>query len=166
MARKSVFALLFLCIALPLFAQQPPPPPLPPAVGNAVLLATNSIQVDRDVVVTRGDLVVNNVATSPILGERQLSLDTGVQTPAGFAVKANEIDIDRAANIDGDLYYNFLRNDGISTGHLVTPLALPVIGTLPQMPGATTGTENITLSNNETRVLGTGNYGALTLGRD
>lgn len=166
MARKSVFALLFLCVALPLFAQQPPPPPLPPAVGNAVLLATNSIQVDRDVVVTRGDLIVNAAATSPILGEKQLSLDQGVQTPAGFAVKANEIDIDRGATVDGDIYYNFLRNDGTATGHLITPLALPVIGTLPQMPSATTGTQNISLSNNEVRVLGTGNYGTLTLGRD
>src|ERR1051325_10288511 len=83
-ARRSMMvrmwtALLFaVALAAPaLLAQQPPPPPpppLPPEVGDAVLLATHSIQVDRDTVVTRGDLVVNDAGPAPWLGERGLPL--------------------------------------------------------------------------------------------
>ena len=105
-------------------AQQPPP--LPPAVGNAVLLATNSIQVDRNVVVTRGDLVVNNASAGPVLGEKDLSLDQGVQTPAGFALKANSIDLDTGVIAGGDVFFNTLQNDGTVNGSLNTPLSLPV----------------------------------------
>src|SRR5258705_1310745 len=97
-----------------------PAPPLPPEVGNAVLLATNSIQVDRDVIVTRGDLVVNNASTGPVLGERDLSLDQGVQTPAGYALKANSIDIDQSARIAGDVYVNVLQNGGSIAGAIHT----------------------------------------------
>src|SRR5437763_5808045 len=102
-------------------AQQPPP--LPPAVGNAVLLATNSIQVDRNVVVTRGDLVVNNASAGPVLGEKDLSLDAGVKTPAGFALKANSIDVDGGAVADGDVYFNLLQNNGAINGAINTPLS-------------------------------------------
>ena len=57
-----------------------------PEVGNAVLLTTNSIQIDRDVVVASGDCVVNVASTTAVLGEKDLSLDQGVTTPAGFAL--------------------------------------------------------------------------------
>src|SRR5437773_3943204 len=126
-----------------LFAQQPPPP-LPPEVGNAVLLATHSIQVDRDVVVTRGDLVVNEAGAAPWLGERELSLDQGVRTPAGFAVKANGVDIDPGAVVGGDVRCNVIQNGGTILGSLVTPLPLPVIATLPTLPDSASGTETST----------------------
>src|SRR5213075_2856881 len=119
------------------------PAPLPPAVGNAVLLATNSVQVDRNVHVVSGDLVVNDVAATPILGEQQLSIDQGVTTPAGYALKANSVDIDAGASVGGSVYYNFLQNNGSVAGSLNTPLALPVISPLPTLGNATAGTQNI-----------------------
>jgi hypothetical protein len=167
MARRTFTSFLF-AAALPataLFAQQPPPP-LPPAVGNAVLLATHSIQVDRDCTVTRGDLVVNDAGAAPFLGEKELSLDQGVHTPAGFAVKANGVDIDGGAVVGGAVHYNSLRNDGTILGPLVTPLALPVIDTLPALPSHPAGTQNITVENGRVQPLGTGDYGALAVGRD
>ncbi len=168
---NRTFTGLFLLAALAgtALAQLPPPdpPPLPPAVGNAVLLATNSIQVDRNVVVTSGDLVVNAASTTPVLGEKDLSIDQGVTTPAGFALKANSVDIDSGATVGGDVFYNILQNNGTVNGSLRTPLALPVIGTLPPFPPfVPSGTENITLGNGETRPLGTGVYGDLVIGRD
>lgn len=163
---NRTFAAAFLFVAIAAFAQQPPAP-LPPEVGNAVLLATNSIQVDRDVVVTRGDLVVNNASTGPVLGERDLSLDQGVQTPAGYALKANSIDLDQSARIAGDVYVNLLQNGGSIAGAIHTPVTLPFISTLPQLPPfQAAGTQNITLANGETRPLGTGVYGNLSIGRD
>src|SRR5437773_3159200 len=136
-----------------LSAQQPP---LPPEVGNAVLLATHSIQVDRDVVVTRGDLVVNEASAGPWLGERELSLDQGVRTPAGFAVKANGVDIDAGAIVGGDVRCNVIQNGGTILGSLVTPLTLPVIATLPTLPDSASGTENVDVANGQVRILGTG----------
>lgn len=146
------------------FAQQPPP--LPPEVGNAVLLATHSIQVDNGVVVTRGDLVVNDAGAPPFLGERELSLDQGVRTPAGFAVKANGVDIDAGAIAGGDVRCNVITNDGTIAGALVTPLSLPVIGTLPSLIDRASGTTSVSVANGQTTVLGLGDYGALSVGRD
>jgi hypothetical protein len=165
---NRTFAALLLVVAAGAIAQQPPdPPPLPPAVGNAVLLATNSIQIDRDCVVTRGDLVVNNASTSPILGEKDLSIDQGVKTPAGFALKANSVDIDGGAVVDGDVHYNILQNNGTINGAVHTPLALPVIGTLPQLPPfQPAGTQNVTVPNGATQPLGADAYGDVVVGRD
>lgn len=150
-------------------AAQGPPPPLPPEVGNAVLLATNSIQVGRDTVVVSGDLVVNDASPGPILGELELSLDQGVSTPAGFALEANGVDIDSGATIGGDVRYNVLRNGGTIDGALVTPLALPVIGMLPQIPNRPPGTNDITVPDGATQIIGTGGgigaFGHLDIGR-
>src|ERR1051326_2421991 len=158
MASRIAVLLTGVSIAVCAFAQQPPPP-LPPAVGNAVLLATNSIQVDRDCVVTRGDLVANNAGGG-------ITVDLNFRLPAGFAMKADNVSIARGSTIDGDIFFNTLHNDGVSTGHLVTPLATPVISTLPSMIDRASGTQNVALANGEVRVVGTGDFGALTLGKD
>src|SRR5688500_6392796 len=131
MIRTSVALLSLLFVStLNVLAQQPPP--LPPAVGNAVLLSTNSVHVSRDTIVTTGDLVVNDASGGPVLGELQLSVDQGVRTPPGFALKADSVDIDSGAVVAGEVHYNALQNDGTINGALVTPLALPIIGALPQ----------------------------------
>ena len=163
LTRFLATAVAFAFLPVVLIAQGPP---LPPEVGNAVVLATNSAQLDRDVQVISGDLVVNNAATGPILGEKQLSLDQGVVTPAGFALKADSVDIDGGAVVGGNVHYNVLQNNGTIAGSLITPLALPVIGTLPSLQAATAGTQNITVAAGTTQVIGTGNYGALVIQRD
>ena len=150
------FTLLFLALSsTAIFAQQPPPP----AVGNAVLLATRSVRVDRDVVVTRGDLVVNDAGGT-------LHLDQGVSTPAGFAVKGDGVGLDAGAVVGGDVYANAVSGAGVVAGRVITPLALPVIGTLPTLPDHPAGTENVTVANNQTQVLGKGDYAALAVGKD
>jgi hypothetical protein len=142
-----------------LLVAQQPPPPLPPQVGNAVLLATHSVQVDRDVVVTRGDLVVNDAGGT-------LEIDQNVTTPRGFAVKGDRVGIDGNAYVGGDAYYNVLRNDGTIGGMQVRPLALPVIGTLPTLDNHPAGTENVSVANGATQILGRGDYAALVVGKD
>src|SRR5256885_1429811 len=95
-------------------------------VGNAVLLATNSIQVDRDAVVVSGDVIVNNATAGPVLGEAALSLDQNAVMPAGYKLAATSIDLDQGATAGGDVYYNTLTNQGTIAGSRFTPLALPV----------------------------------------
>ncbi len=166
MVRTFTSLLVAAVLLSPELVAQQPPPPLPPEVGNAVLLATHSIQVDRDVVVTRGDLVVNEASPGPWLGERELSLDQGVRTPAGFAVKANGVDIDAGAVVGGDVRCNIIQNGGTILGSLVTPLTLPVIATLPELTDHASGTEDVAVADGQVRILGTGDYGALSVGRD
>ncbi|HEV2720843.1 MAG TPA: hypothetical protein VG323_12550, partial [Thermoanaerobaculia bacterium] len=147
-----LFAAALLSPAL-LFAQPSP------EVGNAVLLATHGIQVDRDVTVMRGDAVVNDAGGV-------LSLDQGVQTPAGFSVKADTVRISAGAVVSGDVRSNILQNNGTITGQVLTPLALPVIATLPAQVDRASGTQDVTVANGQTSVLGTGDYANLSVGRD
>jgi hypothetical protein len=95
-----------------------------------------------------------------------ITVDLNFRLPAGFAMKADNVSIARGSTIDGDIFFNTLHNDGVSTGHLVTPLATPVISTLPSMIDRASGTQNVALANGEVRVVGTGDFGALTLGKD
>lgn len=137
-----------------------------PGVGNAVLLALNSIQIDRDVAVLSGDLVVNAASPGPVLGETELSLDRGVTTAAGYSLRADGIDLDQAVVVGGDAVYNQLSNGGTIAGAQVTPLALPVFSELPPLlqPSDRPSLGDVAVGNGATVVLAEGPYGALTVG--
>src|SRR5262245_56638876 len=123
------FALaLGVLIAIPLFADDPRPT-VSARVGKAVLLAKNSIQLDQGVTVNSGDVVVNDNTSGAVYGEKALSLDKNVHTPAGFKIAATSIDLDQSAVAGGNAYYNTLVNQGTISGSQVSPLALPVNAT-------------------------------------
>lgn len=160
MNRARVVLVLSIFLLPTLLIAQGPPPPLPPEVGNAVLLATHGIQVDRDVVVHTGDLVVNGAEGNG------LHLDQGVRTPPGYAVKASSVVIDARAIVNGAVHYNVLQNGGTVNGALVTPLAMPVIGTLPQLPNRPVGSEDVVVPDGGFRILGRGDFAALVIGEN
>ena len=137
--------------------------PVSPGTGRAVLLATNSIQVDQDVVVVSGDLVVNDLPDSPILGESQLSLDRRVVTPAGWNVIADRIDIDRDAVVGGDAWFNHVKNDGTILGAIHQPLALPVFANLPQPVASPAGTQVVFVPAGQTVDVEEGAYSLFTV---
>src|SRR3954469_15014998 len=143
MKHRSLFLFAALVCVSSVFAQQTQ---LSPGVGNAVLLATHSIQIDNAVVVISGDLIVNNASTAPFLGEAALALDNSVTTPAGYKLAATSIDLDHAAAVRGDVYYNTLVNQGTITGTLHTPLALPIFANLPTVFIRPAGTSNVTVA--------------------
>src|SRR5688500_12740641 len=128
MRHRSLILFAVLFCASSLFAQRPQ---TSPGVGNAVLLATNSIQIDQGAIVISGDVIVNNATVGPFLGEAALSLDRLVSTPAGYKLAATSVDLDRDAMAGGDVYFNTLSNQGTIAGAQITPLALPVFATLP-----------------------------------
>jgi hypothetical protein len=160
--KRVVFLLASLVVALTVFAEDRPQ--ASPGVGNAVLLATHSIQIDRDTVVVSGDLIVNNAASSPFLGELALSLDRAVTTPAGYKLVATSVDLDQAAVAGGNVYYNTLSNQGTISGTQFTPLALPVFATLPPALIRPAGSTNVVVPNGGQLTLDEGAYGALTVG--
>src|SRR5258708_2028959 len=85
MKHRSLFLFATLVCTSFVFAQPSP------GVGNAVLLATNSIEIDRDSAVLSGDIIVNNAASGPVLHEKALSLDRNTSTPAGYKLAATSI---------------------------------------------------------------------------
>jgi Bacterial Ig domain len=149
-----------LCATVAL-AQRPQPSP---GVGNAVLLATNSVQIDRDSAVLSGDVVVNNATSGPVLGEAALSLDRNVTTPAGYKLAATSIDLDQGAVAGGNVYYNMLTNAGTIAGTQFTPLALPVFGTLPPALVRPAGTSDVVVANAGSLTLDEGAYGNVVVG--
>jgi len=160
---KRVFCLIAAFVFVTAaFAQRPQ---ISPGVGNAVLLAHNSIQLDRDTVVVSGDVIVNDATTGPVLGEKALSLDRNVTTPAGYKVAATSIDLDQAAVVGGSAYYNTLVNQGTIVGAQFTPLALPVYANLPPALIRVAGTDNVVVADFATVALDEGSYGTVTVGR-
>jgi len=160
MKHRSLFLLATLVCAFSAVAQQTQ---VSPGVGNAVLLATNSIQIDNACVVVSGDLIVNNATSGPFLGEKALSLDNAVTTPAGYKLAATSVDLDNAVVVHGNVYYNTLTNSGTITGSLFTPLALPVYAGLPTVSIRPAGTNNVTVANAGSVTLAEGAYGDLVV---
>src|SRR4051794_11792017 len=137
---------------------------LSPGVGNAVLLAKNSIQIDNAAVIVSGDVIVNNSTVGSVLGEAALSLDNSVTTPAGYKIAGTSVDLDHSATVHGNVYYNTLSNQGTITGTLFTPLALPVFANLPSISIRPPGSSNITVPNGGQITLDEGAYGDLVVG--
>jgi hypothetical protein len=161
MRYRLPFLLASLLCATVAFAQRPQPSP---GVGNAVLLATNSIQIDRDAAVLSGDVIVNNATSGPVLGEAALSLDRNVTTPAGYKLAATSIDLDQGATAGGNVYYNTLTNHGTIAGTQFTPLALPVFGTLPPALVRPAGTSDVVVAHGASLTLDEGAYGNVVVG--
>jgi hypothetical protein len=161
MKYRSLFLFVTLVCASSVIAQQTQSSP---GVGNAVLLATNSIQIDNAVVVVSGDVIVNNAASGPVLGQSALSLNNAVTTPALYKLAATSIHLDHGAVVHGDVYYNTLSNQGTITGTLFTPLALPVFATLPTVSIRPAGSTNVTVPNGGQVTLDEGAYGDLVVG--
>src|SRR5205823_159518 len=142
MNHRALFLFAVLASASFVVAQGAQPSP---GVGNAVLLATNSIQINRDAAVLSGDVIVNAATAGPVLGELALSLDHGATTPAGYKLAATSLDLDQGAAVGGDVYYNTLTNEGTIAGAQFTPLALPVFATLPPVLVRPPGSSDISV---------------------
>lgn len=163
MRHRSLLLLAVLVCASSVFAQRPQ---TSPGVGNAVLLATNSIQIDQGAKVISGDVIVNNATVGPFLGEAALSLDRLVSTPTGYKLAATSVDLDRDAMAGGDVYFNTLSNQGTIAGAQFTPLALPVFSTLPEVFVRPPGSANVVVPNGGQVTLDEGAYGTLSIGNN
>lgn len=73
MVRRARLVVIVLAAFLPAVSSAQGRDPVSPGVGRAVLLATHSIQIDKGTEVVSGDLVVNDAAAGPFLGEAQLA---------------------------------------------------------------------------------------------
>ncbi len=136
-----------------------PPVTVPGDLDTTALLATNSIRIQRNAAVETGDVVVNDVATSPTLGEASLQLNQGANIDAGLAA-GDTIKLDRNTAVGGDLYHNGLNAHATATfGSEFTPISLPVF-TLPPFPSVPGPGEfgPIFVASGQTLVLDPGTY--------
>ena len=143
--------------------------PVQPLISTYSLLATHSLKLNQySVIVQSGDIGVNEAGLEPFLDPGyELSVGANATTPAGYKVKANRIKLNQNSVINGDIYYNQLNNSqGIINGTETTPLELPLFIELTEFKTSIPGTENIIVSNGQTRVLSPGSYGDVTINKN
>lgn len=155
----TVFGLILGGLTVPSSAQQSC------QVGDAVILAVNSARLDPSVVVTSGNIVVNNALTGPTLVPG-FSLSIGTQASIAGSIAADRIKLSQQVVITGTASFNQLTNDGATIGGLSTPLSLPVFGGLPAFQEATFRgpVSNVTVAGGATTVLAAGEYGNVVVG--
>ncbi len=135
-----------------------------PGFSQVVLLGTNSVRLKNQAEVVSGDVVANDAATGPTLQDGyELSLDPRASIADGRTA-GDSVRIKSHATVGGDLAYNDLFNQGIVSGALITPLALPVYPLLPGFVTAVPGSSPVNVPANGTLVLPPGQYGAVTVG--
>ena len=126
---------------------------------NAVVLGTNSVWFEAASKVHSGNIIVNDVSQGPTLnGGVELSIGIDVQTSADYFLMANRIKVKAAAQVNGDVYYNQLSNQGHINGSLNQPLSLPVYSVLPTFHQQAPGSQDITVPWNGSVTLTAGNY--------
>jgi hypothetical protein len=129
-------------------------------VGDAVILATNSVHVNRNSVIA-GDVVVNDASSGPTLtGGVELAIDR--DTVITGSLRGDSVILQRDLTVSGTVSYNQLTSaTGVTTGGLVTPLGLPVFSLLPPFQTANphAGAPDVTVGAGQTLTLPAGDYG-------
>lgn len=141
---------------------------MPPGFSRVALFATNSLQVERNIQILSGDLVVHDASPGPTLpGDVELEIESGATTAAGYSVRADSVRVDRAAVVGGDVVSNELENKGTILGSILSPLALPVFEELPpfQEPQPRFGSPPVVVPDFGGLALAPGSYDALQVGQ-
>lgn len=142
-------------------------PQVLPGFSQVSLFATNSLQVDRDVEVVSGDLVVNDASSGPTLPLGvELELESGATTAAGYSVRADSVRVNREVDVFGDVISNELENKGTIHGAIVSSLELPVFDELPPFQEAEPrfGAPPVIVPDGGSMVLDPGSYDVLQVG--
>ena len=143
------------------------PSAVPPGFSQVVIFAANSVDFAQDGVVESGAVVVNQAATGQTLGcgGRELCVGVRVTTPAGYAVKADSIQIKNGGLIQGSAFCNDLLNNGANPGLACGALSLPVFATLPTFVSAPPrpGAPSVSVPKNGSTTLAPGDYDLISV---
>jgi alpha-amylase len=131
-----------------------------PDIANTVVFAKNSVWLKENANILSGNVLVNDASPGPVLDSQvELSVGQGVDTPAGFVLKANRLKVKQGAVVASEVHYNEITNNGTITGALHTPLALPVLSALPPFSSSPAGTQDIEVAQEGFMSLDAGDYG-------
>ena len=131
-------------------------------VSDAVLLATEKMELQQNVQVSSGDLVVNEAS-------RELKIQQNVVTSGTSTLKADKVKIDQGSTIGGDVFTNDLDLDDDATivGDIF-PLGLPVFLTLPPAEAVNRdpNAPDVEVAEFNSLVLAPGDYGEIKSKQD
>ena len=129
-----------------------------PFVPDAVLFATRSITIGPGAQILSGSAIVNQ-AGGLCISETARSLPVSIQCEGGQ-------DRDRGSCRGRRQCVSTISfsNEGTITGARTTPLALPVIPSLPSFEAATVGTADVKVSNGGSKTIAPGRYRDISVG--
>lgn len=137
----------------------------PCSVGDAAVLATNSVWLNSGVVV-HGDVVVNDASPGPTLSDGyEINVDRAATLDGDG--KADSIQLQRNATASGDLFLNDFNDKGATfTGTVFQPLSLPVLASFPvaQVADVRPDAVDVTVAAGATAVLTEADYGDVVVG--
>ncbi|MDR4460541.1 MAG: PKD domain-containing protein [Nitrospirales bacterium] len=135
------------------------------SVADFTVLGTDGVWLQQNSRVTSGDVGANIVSPGPFLSDGvELTLGPGARVDtAASLVYGNRVSLNISAQVF-DVYTNQVSGIGTILGQVVSPLTLPVVGTLPSVPSITPGTQPVIVSPFTTQSLGLGSYAAVTVG--
>jgi hypothetical protein len=136
-----------------------------PFNSRAVVFGSNSVLIREQTTIVSGDIVVNNVKTTPgVAGNVELWIREQSATPAGYSIEAPRILINAQVKMKSDIYYNTLTSSTTIPAALKhTPLSLPVLAMLPVFQVAAPGQTDVTVAALTTTTLQPGSYRNMTI---
>ncbi|KAA3642724.1 MAG: hypothetical protein DWQ07_19540 [Chloroflexi bacterium] len=137
---------------------------IPPVaeVSDFVVLADESTYLQYRAEVNNGDVGANNASSGPFIfyhDEVVLSYLVKMLDPAS-RVLGDDVRLQYGAQAY-DVYYNDLTNQGNVLGTEFTPVNLPLVSAMPDVPSFTPGTQTVIVGVNQTVTLAPGDYGKL-----
>jgi hypothetical protein len=120
------------------------------------LVATNSVQLDQRARFS-GNVSVTRSSPGPVLSQNA-ELALGIDSVLTGSARADTIFLDQRATISGSAAYNGITNSSGVQGTRTSPLSLPLSLTIPQLPSMTAGSQDVTISSNQTTTLAAGAY--------
>jgi hypothetical protein len=143
---------------------------VPAGFSPVVIFAINSVHLQQDSQVHSGAVVVNTGDPGATLGcsNRKLCVGIGASTPAGYAAKADSIQVKSQGAILGSAFCNSLVNNGSQPNLTCSPLALPVFPNLPSFTAESPrdSAADVTVPAGGSATLPPGDYGTIVALQD
>jgi len=131
-------------------------------VADFVLLGMEGVWVEQNAVVATGDIAANVASPGPYLAEGSeviIGIGAAVVDPES-RVMGDSVYLKNGSQVH-DVYYNELQGLGVVLGNAETPLALPIVGALPDVPTFSPGTQDFDVPQNGSLTIDAGAYGLL-----
>ena len=143
---------------------------VPPGFSPVVVFGLNSVQLQQGAEVHSGDVVVNDDEPGATLGcgDRKLCVGIAASTPAGYAVKADSIQVKAQGALLGSAFCNSLVNNGSQPNLSCSPLTLPVFPNPPSFTAESgrPSAADVTVAAGGSATLPPGDYGTIVAHHD
>ena len=139
--------------------------PLAQADPDFTVFGHEGVWLQQNSRVTSGDVGANLASPGPFLSDGvEVTFGPGARVDAATSrVFGHRVSLNISAQVF-DVHTNALSGIGTVLGQTITPLDLPVVGSLPPVPAITPGPQDVDVPLFTTQTLDAGSYGSLTVG--